>query len=204
MTGAYYFLLLTLVVLGVLAYGMWSALLTGSELWIPGVGSAVDEGIAGAVWLFVLWTIAAKGRSPCFWPKLPTTVYVFWWFLLTLYLLPMLFIVSARRPGAGVLFVLLSVVLFVPLNRSNWSYASYWTGLMWRSVYTLQWARYWAAAVVRAEWNFAAPDTWWMLFVVLGVLALNLLMVYLLEYRVDWAALQREVEARTGASSASA
>ena len=66
------------------------------------------------------------------------------------------------------------------------------------------WGVSWPAYVATHRWEALGLPELLEYAMLSGVLALMLGVVTYLEYRVDWAALQREVEARTGASSASA
>ena len=198
------FYVLILVGYAGLAQEFWAASLSGEPWRTARLGTSLAEALAGAAFLAMLFMSARFGWSRWVWVKVRGPFSWLWWFVMLAWWLPLPAAMGVRLGGQAVLLWMLSLLPVFPLNRANYKYWAYWTGVMLRSFVLYFWACGWVGYVMAADWRIGGLAGWWGLSLLLGVMALTLLMVYLLEYRVDWAALQREVEARTGASSASA
>ena len=113
-------------------------------------------------------------------------------------------VLGIRDPVKGVLVILLSLVPVLPLRPFNLRYPLYLGAFIMRAFVAVGIGPIWLSYVARRTWQFGQLPVFPEGVVLFGTVLLMLYAVYYVEYRVDWAALQREVEARTGASSASA
>ena len=109
------------------------------------------------------------------------------------------FLLSLERSVLGVLaFLVLSLLLVVPWRFSNVRFSLYQETLRARAL-ALYWWVPWVDAVLRSGRILGGVLEGLLVVGFVGVVVAFLLS---LEYRVDWAALQREVEARTSGASA--
>lgn len=195
-------LLLLLGIYAALARDVWQALLKGSPLPTAGFRSAIANAIQGGVLLGLIYLSTGKDPHEWLWRRVPGPLFGLWGVVIAAYLLPLPAALGIQSAGAMAFFLLISVILLLPLNTSNYSHPLYWTSVVWRSFALYHWAQRWLSYALTAEWSVSEPADLGRALVGLGVVAFNLVFLYLLEYRVDWERVQREVEARASSASA--